>query len=103
MAEIPDNKVKPDASKAGDAGIVDDNASHERQAETVLQGAVQESFITKAMNKLKMEYPDWADDKIKSVAMGAAQKAFKDPADGKGNEENEGVIQPASDMAGAKS
>jgi len=102
MADIPQSKVDPGTSKAGPEGIVDDNASHERQDETVLEGAAKESFITKTEDKLKKDHPDWAEDKVKSLAKAAAQKAFANPASGKGNEENDEVIQPASDMTGAK-
>lgn len=100
--EIPANKMDPGKSKVGPAGIPDVNASHERKEETVLQGSARESFVTKMIEKLKGLHPDWADDKVKTVATAAFNKAMQDKASGKGNEANAEEVLPASDMTGAK-
>lgn len=94
--EVPDTQMKLDDPKVGSEGIKQDNASLGRN-ELAMQGATKQSFVTAMESKIRGEHPDWANDKVKSVALAAYNKATSDIASGKGNEENSEETVVASD------
>lgn len=87
----PDNPtpVASRPSKAGAQGIPVTNEGESNEAETKLTGAVRTNAIGKIEAKLRKDHPDWADDKVKSMATRAFERGVANASGASSNEGKE--------------
>lgn len=85
---MPDINIDENASKATkengipntNEGLTNDDDQHE--------AAVKQSAVKMLENKLKGKNPDWPDDKIKTIALAAFNRAIKKDGGKASNEGN---------------
>jgi len=90
---------QPAVTKADDK-TKGQTVSSDEMASKAREEAQKASFMKAAKIRIKKENPDFADDKVESLAMAAFQRAMADKASGRGNEANEEFVQPSSKADG---
>lgn len=96
---MPDINVDQNASKATkgkgipntNEALTNEDAQHEAE--------VKQSAVTKLEGKLKGKYPDWPDDKIKTVALAAFNRGIKKEG-GKASHEGNAEERPPQTKPG---
>ena len=97
---MPDANVPIHKSEAGPEGIKQDNESLERTEEQELTAATRQSGIGKIEGKLLKDHPDWPEDKVRTVATAAFERALS-KITGKGSSEgNEDFREPMNESNG---
>lgn len=97
---MPDINVDSDASKATpDAGIPNTNEAL-TNTDDQHKAAVKQSAVTQIESKLKGKFPDWADDKVKTIALAAFNRGIKSEGGKASNEGNAEERPPQTKPSG---
>lgn len=97
---MPEVNVPVHKSEDGPEGIKQNNETLERTDEQQLTAATRQSGISKIESKLKKDHPDWPEDKIKTVATAAFERALSKISGKSSNEGNEDFREPMNDSNG---
>ncbi len=97
---MPDVNVDVHKSEVGAEGIKQNNETLERTEEQELTAATRQSGIGKIESKLKKDHPDWPEDKIKTIATAAFERALSKITGKSSNEGNEDFREPMNDKKG---
>lgn len=97
---MPDVNVPVHKSEDGPEGIKQNNETLERTDEQQLTAATRQSGISKIEAKLKKDHPDWPEDKIKTVATAAFERALSKITGKSSNEGNEDFREPMNESNG---
>lgn len=97
---MPDINVDENASKATkDNGIPNNNEALTNE-DAQHEAAVKQSAVKMLENRLKSKNPEWPDDKIKTVALAAFNRAIKKDGGKASNEGNAEERPPQTKPSG---
>jgi hypothetical protein len=85
---VPDITVDENASKATDKNGIPNTNEALTNEDAQHDAAVKQSAVTKIETKLKGMNPSWPDDKIKTIALAAFNRALKKDGGKASNEGN---------------